>query len=338
MGGCCSEQVADPDRSAVLGTMTTGSPDTESSPPFDPRATAVPVLRYLVALADHRHFGRAAAAASVSQPTLSAMVAQWERRMRCVVFERGARGVTLTPVGERIVAAARKALDALAELERVAAETKAPFFGPLRLGVIPTVGPYALPSVTAALARAYPDLETPIREGTTAELCAALDAGRLDVALLAVLSGMAERYAVEELYDEPFHVALPRGHRLAKRSVIAVADLADEHLLLLDEGHCLREQALQVCQRRADPGSGPDYRATSLETLRQIVASGAGVTLLPALAVHDDDRRLVMRPLEGDAGRRIALIWRRNDPRSDAYRLLSAPIRRELPRERIRVR
>jgi LysR family transcriptional regulator, hydrogen peroxide-inducible genes activator len=306
--------------------------------PFDPRATAVPVLRYLVAVADHRHFGRAAAAASVSQPTLSAMVTQWERRMRCVVFERGARGVSLTPVGERVVAAARRALIALEEVERVASLARPPFFGPLRLGVIPTVGPYALPSVTAALTRAYPDLEAPIREGTTAELSAALDAGRIDIALLAVLPGMAERYVVEDLYDEPFHVALPRGHRLAKRSVITVADLADEHLLLLDEGHCLREQALQVCQRRLDPGSGPDYRATSLETLRQIVASGAGVTLLPALAVQEDDRRLVMRPLEDDAGRRIALIWRRNDPRSDAYRLLSAPIRRALPRDRIRVR
>lgn len=311
-------------------------PDAAPDAPFDPRATAVPVLRYLVALADHRHFGRAAAAASVSQPTLSAMIAQWEKRMRCPVFERGPRGVALTPAGERVVAAARAALAAIAAVEAAAATARPPFFGPLRLGVIPTVGPYVLPLVTTALARAFPDLDAPIREGTTAELCAALDAGRLDVALLAILPGMAERYAVAPLYAEPFLVALPRGHRLAKQQRIAASELAAERLLLLDEGHCLREQALSVCSRRPDAAAaGPDYRATSLETLRHIVASGAGITLLPALAVDPDDRRLVVRPLADGAGREIGLVWRQSDPRGDAYRLLPAPIRRELPRDRV---
>lgn len=306
--------------------------------PFDPRATTLPVLRYLVAAAEHRHFGRAAAAANVSQPTLSALIAQWEKRMRCVVFERGPRGIAVTPAGERVVAAARRALDAIAAVEQAATEARPPFFGPLRFGVIPTVGPYALPGVTAALARAFPDLDAPIREGTTAELTAALDAGRLDVALLAILPGMAERYEAQPLYDEPFFVALPRGHRLARQPRIAAAELATERLLLLDEGHCLREQALSVCNRRPEPGVGPDYRATSLETLRHIVAGGAGVTLLPALAVEDDDRRLVTRPLADDASRTVGLIWRRNDPRAEAYRLLLPPIRRELPRDRVRLR
>lgn len=310
----------------------------DSSPIFDPRATAVPVLRYLVALAEHRHFGRAAAAAQVTQPTLSAMIAQWEKRMRCTVFERDPRGVRLTPAGERIVAAARQALEAIAAVEQAAAEAKPPFFGPLRLGVIPTVGPYALPFVTAALQRAFPDLDAPIREGTTADLMAGLDGGRIDVALLALLPGMAERYASEALYDEPFLAALPRGHRLAARDELSPADLAGERLLLLDEGHCLREQALSVCQRRPEAGAGPDYRATSLETLRQIVATGAGITLLPALAVQEDDRRLTMRPMSGGAKRTIGLIWRANDPRADAYRLLLAPIRRQLPRDRVQVR
>jgi LysR family hydrogen peroxide-inducible transcriptional activator len=304
---------------------------------FEPRATTIPVLRYLIAVAEHRHFGRAAAAARISQPTLSTMIRQWERRMRCVVFERGSRSVTITHAGERVIAAARKALDALREIEAVATESKSPFFGPLRLGVIPTVGPYALPFVTAALERAFPELEAPIREGTTADLTAALDAGRIDVALLAILPGMRGRYTAEALYEEPFVAALPRGHRLAERATIDPTSLAGERLLLLDEGHCLREQALAVCQRRSEATAGPDYRATSLETLREIVASGAGVTLLPALAVHEDDRRITMRPLSGNPCRTIGLIWRANDPRDAAYRKILAPIRRLLPRDRVRV-
>ena len=309
-----------------------------SSPVFDPRATAVPVLRYLVALADHLHFGRAAAAANVSQPTLSALVAQWEKRMDCVVFERDPRGVRVTPAGERVVAAARAALAAIQAVELAAVEGKPPFFGPLRLGVIPTVGPYALPYVTAALEASFPDLEAPIREGTTAELLAALESGRLDVAMLAVLPGMEERFVVEVLYEEPFLVALPRAHRLAQQERIEAGDLLPERLLLLDEGHCLREQALAVCQRQqAHAVAGPDYRATSLETLRHIVAAGGGVTLLPALAVRPDEPRLAVRPMGDEAFRRIGLIWRTSDARGDAYRLLAGPIRRQLPRDVVRV-
>lgn len=306
--------------------------------PFDPRATGVPVLRYLVAAADHLHFGRAAAAARVSQPSLSTLVAQWERRMGCTVFERTRGGVRLTPAGERVVAAARSALAAIAAVEQAAAEARPPFFGPLRLGVIPTVGPYALPAVTAALERSFPELEVPIREATTAELLAALEVGRLDVALLALLPGMEGRLAVDALYDEPFLAALPRHHRLAGQERIDPAELAGERLLLLDEGHCLREQALAVCSRRNDGHGGADYRATSLETLRQIVAGGAGVTLLPALAAADGDRRLALLPLAGDPGRTVALVWRQGDPRDAAYRLLAPPIRKALPRGAIRLR
>lgn len=305
---------------------------------FDPKATAIPVLRYLVAVADHRHFGKAAQAASVTQPTLSAMIARWEKHMQCVVFERDPRGVRITPAGERVVAAARSALAAVAAVEAAASAAKPPFFGPLRLGVIPTVGPYALPFVTTALQHAFPELEAPIREGTTAELTAALDGGHLDVALLALLPGMAERYASAALYDEPFVVALPRGHRLAERKTIDATELAHERLLLLDEGHCLREQALAVCNRRSEATAGPDFRSTSLETLRQVVASGAGVTLLPLLAVDTDDRRLIIRPMAGSAQRTIALIWRQQDPRDEAYRLLPPAIRRHLPAGVMRAR
>jgi LysR family hydrogen peroxide-inducible transcriptional activator len=310
----------------------------DANPPFDPRATAVPVLRYLVAVADHRHFGKAAAAARVTQPTLSTLIGQWEKRMDCVVFERDPRGIRLTPAGELVVAAARQALAAIEAVELAARTAKPPFFGRVRLGVIPTVGPYALPFISAALRRSFPDLEAPIREGTTAELTMAIDGGHLDLALLALLPGMAGRYTTEALYDEPFVVALPRGHRLAAREVLSAADLAPERLLLLDEGHCLREQALAVCQRRNEPLDGPDYRATSLETLRQIVASGAGLTLLPALAVQPDDRRITTRPMAGEAQRTIVLLWRGNDPRGEAYRLLAPAIRRQLPRDLVRLR
>ncbi len=308
-------------------------------PIYDPKATTLPVLRYVVALAEHRHFGRAAAAASISQPTLSALVARWEAQMQCRLFERGAGGVQPTPAGERVIAAARIALAAIEAVETAAIAAKPPFYGPVRLGVIPTVAPYALPIVTRALEKVFPTLELPIREGMTAELLGALDTKRLDVALIAETAGMTERYAIDALYDEPFLVALPRGHRLGARSTIAPDDLAHERLLLLDEGHCLRDQALALCQRASPPASGADYRATSLETLRQIVASGAGVTILPALAVGEDDRRLVLRPLSGEpAQRTIVLAWRRDDPRAEGYRLLGGPIRRMLPRDVVKTR
>ncbi len=308
-------------------------------PIFEARATSLPVLRYLVAVAEHRHFGRAAEAARISQPTLSALIGQWEKRMKCQVFEREAHGVRITPAGERVVLAARQALDAIRAMEAAASEAKPPFFGAVRFGVIPTVGPYALPFVTSALEKAFPGLELPIREGTTADLIAALDAGRIDVAMLALTSGMTERFAVDALYDEPFLVALPRGHRLAEGKAVATADLANERLLLLDEGHCLRDQALALCGHRAGQSAGADYRATSLETLRQIVASGAGVTILPALAVGDDDRRLVLRPFAGEpAFRTIVLLWRRHDSRVAAYPLLAGPIRKHLPRGQVTAR
>jgi LysR family hydrogen peroxide-inducible transcriptional activator len=297
---------------------------------YDPKATTVPVLRYLVALADHRHFGRAAAAAMVSQPTLSAMVAKWESRMGITVFERDTHGVRTTPAGERVVAAARRALAALEAVESAAGEATAPFFGPVRLGVIPTIGPYTLPWLMPAIEKAHPDLTLPITEATTGDLLAALDAGRLDCALLSPLPGMEPRLTVEHIYTEPFFAALPKGHRLAGRARLDAGDLTGERLLLLAEGHCMREQALAVCGRLIDAGRGADWRATSLETLRQLVAAGAGITVLPALATDPEDRRIIALPLEGN-GRQVALVWRTGDGRAAAYRLLAGPIRRALP-------
>jgi LysR family transcriptional regulator, hydrogen peroxide-inducible genes activator len=301
--------------------------------PFDPRATTVAVLRYVVAVDDHRHFGRAAAACHVAQPSLSALIAQWERRMDCRIFERGGRDIRPTPAGVRIIAASREALAALAAVESAAASLRPPFFGPVRLGVIPTVGPYALPFVLPALRAAFPDLDLPIREATTAALTTALADGELDIALVALLPGMETRWAAVPLYTEPFHAALPRGHAQARARVIDPSALAGDDLLLLADGHCLREQALELCRHRRPHRTGADVSATSLETLRQIVIAGGGVTLLPALATGEADPRLIMRPVQGDPGRTVGLIWRTQDPRGDAYRTLAGPLRRAAPRD-----
>jgi LysR family hydrogen peroxide-inducible transcriptional activator len=309
-------------------------------PTFDPKATTIPVLRYLVAVAEHGHFGRAAQACAVAQPTLSAQVAQWERRMRVQVFERASGGVRVTPAGERVIAEARALLGGLKRLEDAAVSGKPPFFGPVRLGVIPTVGPYLLPLIAPALEKAFPELELPIHEAQTDELLEALDRDRIDAALLAVLPEVGAGRVVEPLFDEPFVAALPSRHPLAKHPKVAPEDLARERLLLLDQGHCLRDQALELCRLRGDEQRpGADYRATSLETLRQLVAAGVGCTVLPALAVGygGEDERIAMRPLTLKKGSRtIALVWRASDPRGDAYRTLSPVIRRAVPKERLR--
>jgi LysR family hydrogen peroxide-inducible transcriptional activator len=299
-------------------------------PIYDPKATTIPVLRYLVAVADHRHFGRAAAACGVSQPTLSAQLATWERRMRILAFERGGHGIQVTPAGERVVAAARAALSGIRLVEESAAAAKPPFFGPVRLGVIPTIAPDALPWMAPALERAHPSLELRLREATTAELSALLQSGSIDLALVAMLPGMSGL----PLYQEPFVAALPRGHRLAAAKEVSAGDLADGTLLLLDEGHCLRGQALEVCGHGA--AAGTDYRATSLATLRRLVAAGLGTTVLPALAVDPDDRAVICRPLAGKPSRTVGLLWREGDPRADAYQLIGATIRKAAPRDQVR--
>jgi LysR family hydrogen peroxide-inducible transcriptional activator len=298
-------------------------------PVYDPQATSVQVLRYLVALADHRHFGRAAQACGVSQPTLSALVARWESALKVQAFDRSSHGVAVTPAGERIVAAARRALEALAQVEAAAGSAIPPFYGPVRLGVIPTVAPYLLPLCGPAWEKAFPDAVLPLREATTAECLDLLDRGQIDVAILAELPGLERGRTLEPLYEEPFLLGLPRAHRLARRRAVAPGDLAGERLLLLDDGHCLRGQVQAACRLREDgPRTGADYRATSLETLRHLVAGGAGVSLFPALAVPERDARVVFLPFD-DAGaqRRIVACWRADDGREGAYRLLTGPIR-----------
>jgi LysR family hydrogen peroxide-inducible transcriptional activator len=277
-------------------------------------------LRYLVAVADERHFGRAAARCFVSQPTLSAQLKKLERDLGVQLIERAPNNVTLTPAGQEIVTRARRILEASDEVVQLAHAHRDPLAGKLRVALLPTIGPYLLPRVAPALRRALPRLELRLYEYQTAPLLEKLQAGALDVGILA-LPVEAPGCEARELYEEPFTVALPERHALAARKTLRVADLRGETLLLLEDGHCLRDQALEICSRvgTKDP---QDFRATSLETLRHMVATGAGVTLLPQLASRGawgSARGVAVRPFANPApSRRIGALWRRSTARQAA--------------------
>ena len=287
-------------------------------------------LEYLVALADHRHFGRAAEAVFVSQPTLSSQIKKLEQELGVELVERGTRGVMLTEPGERIVVRARAMLAEADNICAIAGLSTDPEAGSLRLGVFPTLGPYLLPHVVPAIRERFPRLELLLIEEKSEVLLAQLRDGRLDAVLLAMpnaLPGLHE----EPLFDEQFLLAVPAGHRLADAGHVAISALAGESLLLLDEGHCLREQALSVCHM-AGAGERVGFRATSLETLRQMVASGTGVTLLPRLAVSPpvpESPDIVLVDLDSPApSRRIALYWRTSSVHAEILGELADMIRR----------
>ena len=277
-------------------------------------------LRYLVAVADLRHFGRAAARCFVSQPTLSAQLKKLEQSLGVQLIERAPNNVSLTAAGQEVVTRARRIIEASDEVVALAAGKRDPLAGPLRVALLPTIGPYLLPRVAPAIRRALPRLELRLYEYRTAPMLERLRGGELDVGVLALpveLNGLESR----ELFREAFVVALPKRHPLAARKTLRVADLEEETLLLLEDGHCLRDQALEVCSRAAvrEP---QDFRATSLETLRQMVATGAGVTLLPELAgrgAYRDTRGVTMRPFARPAPvRHVGAVWRKTSARGEA--------------------
>jgi len=277
-------------------------------------------LRYLVAVADTQHFGRAATACHVSQPTLSAQLKKLEASLGVQLIERGPRRASLTAAGRRIVARARTMLEAADDVVEIARTFGDPLAGRLRLALLPTIGPYLLPRVTARIRRALPRLELMLYEYQTAPMLERLRGGDIDAGVLALpvdLDGLE----VHALYDEPFMLAAPAGHRLAADGAVRKTDLAGETVLLLEDGHCLRDQALDVCSR-AGMHEKQDFRATSLETLRQMVASGVGVTLLPELATrgaYGAARGVVVRPFVKPAPqRRIGIVWRRTSARREA--------------------
>ncbi|WP_135466403.1 hydrogen peroxide-inducible genes activator [Crenalkalicoccus roseus] len=288
-------------------------------------------LRYLLALADHGHFGRAATACAVTQSTLSAGIIALERQMGAALLERGgAKRPIFTPLGLEVVARARTALAALEAVAETVAAARDPLAGPLRFGVIPTVGPFLLPRLMPVLRESFPRLRLWLREDVTERLVAQLQAGRLDLLLIALPCACGEAETLP-IATDPFLAALPRGHHLAERERVPVGALPAEPLLLLEDGHCLREHALDACGLpRLAPG--PDsFAATSLHTLVQMVAGGLGVTLLPRLAVEGgvlNGAAVEVRPLEAETApaRTLALAWRARSPRAAEFRGLAPAI------------
>ena len=295
---------------------------------YDSAMTPLPTpqqLRYLLALAELGHFGRAADACAVTQSTLSAGILALERQLDTAIIDRGTgKRVVFTAIGRELVDRARTAMASLTAMVEAADAARAPMSGPLRLGVIPTIGPFLLPRLMPALRAAFPRLVLYLREDTTERLLDRLQSGGLDVALLALPCACAGADTLTAGRDE-FVAALPPGHRLAGEAVVQVASLAAEKLLLLEEGHCLRDQALAACGVARGEG-GDSFAATSLHTLVQMVAGGLGVTLLPRMAVEAGiaaGTGVVLRPLAGSGAHRVlGLAWRPNTPRAADYRAL----------------
>jgi LysR family hydrogen peroxide-inducible transcriptional activator len=278
-------------------------------------------LRYLVAVADTRHFGRAAEKCFISQPTLSAQLKKLEEYLGVQLIERQPKNVSLTEAGEQIVARARRMLEASEEVVTLARAYRDPLAGRLRVALLPTIGPYLLPRVSQPLRKTLSSrLELRLYEYQTAQILEKLEAGEIDLGILALPVDI-EGFETRELYAEPFMLAVPDQHRLAKRDSVKISDLDGETLLLLEDGHCLRDQALEVCSR-VGTHEKQDFRATSLETLRQMVATGAGITLLPELAgrgAYGNARGVVIRPFARPAPvRHVGAVWRKTTARRAA--------------------
>jgi LysR family hydrogen peroxide-inducible transcriptional activator len=292
-------------------------------------------LRYLVALADKGHFSRAAEACHVGQPTLSTQLKKLEEYLGVTLFERNKHHLQATPIGEQIIAQARIALSVVSQIKELARRGLDPMHGPLRLGVIPTLGPYLMPHLLPEIRKRFPDLHLFLREDLTGQLLERLRQGRLDALLLA-LPVRGEDVQTLDLFHESFVVALPPEHRLASRRQLTQEDLAHENVLLLEEGHCMRDQALAICGEQGTD-QREELKATSIETLRQMVAAGVGCTLLPQLAalpgagsLHADT--VSIRPFAAPLPTRtIGLAWRRNYPRESTVRMLAEWIRERLP-------
>lgn len=280
-------------------------------------------LTYLVALAEHRHFGRAAEATHVSQPTLSGQIRKLEDDLGAALVERDSRNVALTAAGEAIVAEARLALAHVTAIRDIARAHCDPLAGSLRIGIIPTLAPYLLPLVLAPLREALPALEVVPWEDQTETLLKRLQEHELDAALLAT-EVVRPDLESRPLFTEPFLAALPSEHPLAGREAVEEADLAQD-ILVLAEGHCLRGQALESCGRTGALDGA--LRATSLPTLLNMVAAGYGTTLIPGLAAGAaQDAGIVLRPLATRVGRTLRMAWRARFPRRAAVEVVGEVI------------
>ena len=289
-------------------------------------------LRYLVAVAEHRHFGRAAEACNVSQPTLSSQIRKLEIELGVTLLERTNKRVDITPVGGQILVHAQRALAEAGQMEAVARAARDPLVGPLKLGIIPTLAPYLMPILLKPLRLAYPGLAIELWEDQTRSLIDGLRNHRLDAALLATPPDSPEITEIA-LFDEPLLAALPMNHPLAKSPTISEDSIADE-LLVLADGHCLASHALAACGKPAGlPRTAlqTSMQAATLETLVNLVAAGYGTTMIPALAAGSlGQRAIALRPLTGHASRTIRLASRPAFPRPQALRALEKTIRRAI--------
>ncbi len=284
-------------------------------------------LRYLVAVAHHRHFGKAAEACFVSQPTLSTQIKKLEEFLDVTLLERSPKGVMLTPVGAAVVAQAERVLHAVDDLIAVAEQHRDPLGGDLKLGIIPTVAPYLLPKILPAIRKALPKLNIKLTEGQTAVITRMLLDGNLDAVILALPVEEPHITAVH-LYDESFLFAASKQHPKAERKTVSVADLEEEQVLLLEDGHCLRDQALEICKSHKAV-ENTNFRATSIETLRQMVAANVGVTLMPELAVGARSGPVRYIPFRGAEvpHRAIGIAWRDSAARGELLARFAEVIR-----------
>jgi LysR family hydrogen peroxide-inducible transcriptional activator len=289
-------------------------------------------LRYVVALADTGHFGKAAEACFVSQSTLSTGLKKLEDHLGAPLFDRSLKQIEPTPLGHQVVQSARTILEEASRIRDLARHAQDPMDRTIQLGVFPTLGPYYLPHALTLLHQAFPKLRLLLREEMTPQILDHLADGKLDAGLLA-LPVNDPALEVWPLFREPFLAALPAGHPLARQDVVRINDLAKAGLLLLEEGHCLREQALEVCH--LENLKSEEIRATSLETLRQMVGMGLGVTLLPQLASEGSGptaRPLAIRPLaRPGAARTIGLVWRKRSPVAETLARLAETLKKHLP-------
>jgi LysR family hydrogen peroxide-inducible transcriptional activator len=293
-------------------------------------------LKYIVAVAECRHFGRAANRCFVSQPTLSGQIKKLEDHLGVTIFARTNRSVELTPIGTTIVERARLAIEQAEAIEQLARDHQDPLAGPLRIGAIPTLSPYLMPLILVPLRRLFPQMRLVLSEEITDSLMGRLHRHEIDAALLATPVEDPDLTSIP-LFDEPFWLAHPRKHPLYDKDEISAKDLEAIDLLLLAEGHCLTHQVMEVCHmaERAQTGELADLRAASLETLLQLVGAGFGCTLVPALAIRGGwmtDSGIIARRLDlPDAGRRISLVFRRSFPRRRALEAFAGVVRDHLP-------
>jgi LysR family hydrogen peroxide-inducible transcriptional activator len=293
-------------------------------------------LKYVVAVAETHHFGKAAERCFVSQPTLSGQIRKLEDELGVAIFERTNRSVEITPVGESIVSHARDILEQVEVIEQLAQSHQDPLAGPLRIGAIPTLSPYLMPLILLPLKKQHPQMKLVLSEELTDILLKRLRNHEIDAALLATPVEEPDLETIP-LFDEPFWIAYPRKHAFYTKEKITRTDLDDENLLLLAEGHCLAKQAMDVChiQERESRGEMADLRAASLETLIQLVRAGFGVTLVPALAMQGSwttGAGVVAQPLDWpDASRRVSLVFRQSYPRRAALAALTSIIQDNLP-------